>query len=938
MIQSRWLSLLVAVCAGPLAQAQSSLPTDINFFAEDLAKKLPNDGRGRFFTPSKESKPEKPDGFQHSLVFQNGRQFRGELTEITKDEIVWRRTDAKTLLRFPRSEIRRVMLVDEVSSGSSFVPINPSRNQKTDGKSSNAPATIKLPGGDWLFGNVLSTDGQTFGLNLDANATVAVGREFIEWLHFGQNPAPAFGFAGSALGMIGWLPTSADMTTEAGVLTVRDASWIGRAISPPERFEVAFEVPSDSEESLRLWLQPFGPQVNSYGTGTVEIRFGKKQISRLLYIEKFDRKSEALPAESQAEQGPVSYRVFYDGIGQQVSVWRNGRQIGDWSFAKKEDAKAVGGNRVVRDYRITGICFDREDQGNGMPPLKFNRLRIQPWDGAAIKPGEAPPIEDQLSVKGAATVMGRLESITEKELLFSGASKPRQESTMVRLNRPIVAMPDADTLVMLGKQGEFCAADVELHDGKFTARSIFAPKLELPASALTGLNFPKRDGPAVEQSDMLIFKNGDEFPGTLLAAEQGGALRWKMTSGQEVEFQPGRIAGVRFAAPEKEAKLALKATIELRSGDQLRGELTGMDATQLHLRHAQLGPIAIDRSKIARFFPNPRMEVYDGSRDPDMWLKSRNGDEKTDNARSWIYLDGVYVLHAEGRGNAYGSNEMKGLHREISADLERFEVRGEVTFANGGYSNATLKVAGKSGGSMQATISLDEIQIIAYSPSGQQPNWKTIPFRDKLPEPTTRLALRLFVDTKAGRTELYINGVPIARTGQTASDRMSGPCSTVSFQSRANGGAPVVFSNLWIGPWTGELPRVGTELGAITALANGDATPGAPKELRDGQLLIETELGPLDLALEKVHSVDFGAAAQPEKAVARLRLVNGGAIHVSSFRWDGQEISAHSATLGDLRLPVKAVSELIYDPAPIRAPVVAAAKKPAQKTAPDAAQ
>lgn len=44
-------------------------------------------------------------------------------------------------------------------------------------------------------------------------------------------------------------------------------------------------------------------------------------------------------------------------------------------------------------------------------------------------------------------------SIAEKELLFSGASKPRQEATMVRLNRPIVAMPDADTLVMLGKQG-----------------------------------------------------------------------------------------------------------------------------------------------------------------------------------------------------------------------------------------------------------------------------------------------------------------------------------------------------------------------------------------------------------------------------------------------------------------------------------------------------
>ena len=937
MIRSRWLSLLAAVCAGALTQAQSPLPTDINFFADELAQKLPDEGRGRFFTPSNGSKPQKADGFQHTLVFQNGRQFRGELSEITKDEIVWKRADAKTPLRFPRSEIRRVLLTDEVVAGSPFMQFTPAaRGKKAEDKTSGEPATIKLPGSDWLFGNVLSADGETFGLDLGANANLTVTRSQIEWLHFGPNPAPAFGFAGSALSMEGWLPNSANMVVEKGVLTVRDAAWIGRAISPPDRFEVAFEIPHESEEGLRLWLQPFGPQVNCYGTGTVELKFGSKQISRLLYLEKFERKSEPLPAEAQAEQGPVSYRVFYDGIGQRVSVWRNNRQLGDWEFSKKAEPQANAANRVARQTRINGICFDREVRGSEAPPLKFNRLRIQPWDGVANKPGEAAPSGDQLSIKEAATIAGRLESITDKELIFSGAANPRKEATMVRLNPPIATMPDANTLVMLGKKGEFGAADVELSDEKLTARTVFAPKFEVPASALSGLNFPSHDMPAARKTDMLVFKNSDEFPGTLLTAEQGGGLRWKMISGQEVEFQPGRIAGVRFAAPDKPVKPAAAATIELRNGDQLRGELSDMDAERLRLRHPQLGAIAIDRSKIARFFPNSRTEIHEGSRDPDGWLGSQGSTEEQSNARSWVYLDGVYVMRSENRGNSFGSNEARGIHREISADLERFEVRGEMTFINGGSGNCSLQIAGKAGGSMQATFSLEEVQIIAYSPRGQQPNWKTIPFRDKLSEASTRLAVRLFVDTKAGKTDLYVNGVPIARTGQTAADRMSGPCSKVSFQSYSNGGTPVVFSSVWIGPWTGELPRAGAEQGPVTALANGDATAGAPKEMHDGKLSLETEIGPLDLPIEKVHCVDFGAATPPEKAVARLRLVDGGTIHVSSFRWDGQEIAAHSPVLGEFRLPVKAVSELIYDPAPIRPPVVAAAKKLAQKAAPDA--
>jgi hypothetical protein len=62
--------------------------------------------------------------------------------------------------------------------------------------------------------------------------------------------------------------------------------------------------------------------------------------------------------------------------------------------------------------------------------------------------------------------------------------------------------------------------------------------------------------------------------------------------------------------------------------------------------------------------------------------------------------------------------------------------------------------------------------------------------------------------------------------------------------------------------------------------------------------------------------VDFGGVPDQPRPAARLRLADDTIVNVDSFQWDGREWTAHSATLGDLRLPTAAVRELIYDPAP----------------------
>jgi hypothetical protein len=113
--------------------------------------------------------------------------------------------------------------------------------------------------------------------------------------------------------------------------------------------------------------------------------------------------------------------------------------------------------------------------------------------------------------------------------------------------------------------------------------------------------------------------------------------------------------------------------------------------------------------------------------------------------------------------------------------------------------------------------------------------------------------------------------------------------------------------------------------------------PSAPLKMQDGKYVVESEAGPLDLPLEKVQAVEFGGVMAPEQAAGRIRLADGDAVNVDSFRWDGKELAAHSAILGDLHLAAGVVSELIFDPTPVRPPRTPLAKKLAQKDKTDAA-
>jgi hypothetical protein len=934
------LFLGAALLSNALAQDDPNLSPDANLFG-DLAEQNGSVVVRRGGSANKAAVAK--EGYGQTLVFKDGRELRGEVVEITKEQILWKRPDASEPLRFTRNDVRRIV------TGTAG---RPAQNLFTrffagrpnNGKQSAPPlaVTLKLPGGDWLFGKVTSTDGQTFTVQLGEKNQFAVPRDRIEWMQFNPAPAPAFGFSGSTLDMEGWLPANAAVELVDSALTVKGTPWLGRAITQPDRFEISFDLPADTEEGTRLWLQPFGPQPNCYGQGTTEIRFGRKEISRLLFIDKFERTKTPLPKEDLDDKGPGKYRVFFSEAEKRVIVLRNGHQIGDWKYSSEKDA--AGNVAVVRDFRFNGICFDREDQGQGGKPLKFSRLRMLPWNGVLPKEGEPVDSQDQLTEIKGAPLPGKLEAMAEKEITFSGAPHTVKAGDFIQFPlHPDAAFADAEAKLDFGQQGEFSVRHLEARDGKLFCESSFAGSLELPFSALERLTFPAQSAPATATTDAIVFKNGDELPGKVISAGLPGPVRWRTSNGQEVEFDPGRIAGLRIsgsaATTEPPKAEATAAMVELRSGERLSGKVLAFNEKQLQLEHTRLGSLTLDRSQLWHLFPNPRLRASDGVLASGGWkwtdpaAKAEGRPKKTMETAHWVHLDGTYFVRNEGNVTFFDASTMPGLEHAITSDMERFEVRVETTGLSGSAGNFLMTLLGKNTTSLNATLSYSELQAVVIDPHGRQPNWKEIPLQEKLGNNSSHRALRLFVDTKAGTCDFVINGVHIVRLGHDKIERLLKGQYTVRVVPYPN--QVSLLSNIWVGPWNGELPRVETEAAGATALANGDVAPGIPKCILDGKLVIDSELGELNLPLDKTLALDFGGAMDPKRTPARLRLEDGTTLNVETFHWDGNELTAHSLTLGDFRLPADIVQEIVYDPALPRAPMAVMPRALAQKSAED---
>ncbi|MEP6670577.1 MAG: hypothetical protein ABJF10_15560 [Chthoniobacter sp.] len=932
----RWLPAGAAMLIAAFAQAQVPSPPDYNLFGEDFAKQGVSISRSAVDASASVG--------PQTLIFQSDRRMHGELVGITPSEIIWRRPDASEPLRFPRATVRRIEIepnaIGRVDADNRILmpPASLARQRKDlpAPPPGAVPATLKLAGGDWLFGNVTSADGQAYTIALDDRTPISLPRAQIEWLHFGESPASAIGTSGSPLDSERWAPFSTTMDVATGTITVRGTDWIGREIPDARRLEVALELPADGEEGTSLWFQPLEARANlldSQGVGTAAIRFGQSQISHTLWVEKFEEQSAPLPKDTITTGGSVKYRVFYDGVAHRIVVRRNGQKVGDWKFVVRAEQEHPGGspNQLIR-----AICLSRRIPGS--PPssiatLKFQQLRVRPWNGILPSEDNAELAHDRLAIGDAAALGGNLEAMGKTDLTFSGKSYARQPGTSLEFSNHPAPLADAEAKLILG-QGELCARNLVIHDGALHCTTAFGAGVSLPLDALQTIAFAsgKFELPT-EPADVLVFKNGDELEGKALSATSGEVVRWRLAGGQEVAFQSRLIAGLHLA-PGGEAKaVASGATVELRTGEALRGKLLSLDNRQLRMQHEQLGEVALDRKSLWHLYPSPQLPVLEGGWNPVTWMHRYRPEAadptagaKTSSSGDWVYLDGVYILRhipaAESRGAELvsASNHWPNLQREIDPALERFEVRFEAKSPNPRLNRCLLLLfGGKTHRTWQMVITPEDVALGVYDPrTRRQGEFHHFPLDTKSVGVGSPLKVQFFMDSKAGTGELRLNGVQIFRFQPSEEDRRiagdhpAKPTYTARIQSLPTEDSACVLSHVGVGPWSGELPGPSGMVNPVTVLDNGDVARSAPKDLHDGKFTLGDDMG--EMAADKVTEVDFGGAMDSRHAAARVRLTDGSIVNIDEFKWNGRELTAHSGTLGNMRLPGSVVSELILDP------------------------
>lgn len=500
---------------------------------------------------------------------------------------------------------------------------------------------------------------------------------------------------------------------------------------------------------------------------------------------------------------------------------------------------------------------------------------------------------------------------------------------LVRFRDSQSAAEDADCRVLLGSQGRLTVKDLRLEKGVAHWQCALG-SVEMPIAALEAFTLPRSPSPA--RTEMLVFNDGDELGGALLEAEPGRLLRWRTHDGQEINFPSEHVAGVRFAPDDKADSASSPVLLELRNGEQLSAELTSFDGKKLGIRHPLLGIVTLDRERLWKIFPNRRTVKYCGTRDEETLVALDDSDQRPDQVHpeeasfEYIRLGGALLS----RSGSW-SLALRKLADE-PADLvpDPYEISFDITNPWGRSPDALLQLK-KRGGGRLVSIGCFRGKIELYSDEPYHRSHNNIEHLT----PTSRVNVRAFVNPKLGTVEIFLDGFSAGTIGGKAAERVLG----IGAVANLFGYDFAIVSNLWIGPWMGELPKdhAGTEI----TLSNADVISGTITGLRDRKLLVESDAGALELSLDDIPLIDFGGAAAPQRAVARLRLPDGSAINLDRYHFENHELIAHSETLGDLRVPAKAVWELLFEPPLARPPhplvtgkVAAEEQKPSANDAP----
>lgn len=857
------------------------------------------------------------------LHFPDGNTLHGTLAAIDSErrEIVWNRADLSTPLTLPISTVSSVTLIE-----------NP------DASSGPAKATVKFSGSDWLAAEVIGLKNKKIQLRLADNSSLSVDRDKVEWIYFSKTVAPEC-YDGPT-SMAGWI-SDGSWTFQEGALRASRPGPIGRFFEAlPDRVEYFFELNQNGDfQAFSINLR--GTQVPSTGVaqGRMQVMFTASdlrlwaQIGEEMKMEQVDlRKALGAQGNPDVSQPPrnkaVQYRLLEDFPGGRLIVFINGRKAAEWKVAKGEAGKHRGG------FTFQPMVWNADSQQT------ISHVRVVPWDGVVPADGASSDRgSDSVMLSGGELKRGDVAELSPAMLkLGSGngpAEIPREQVTLVHFRRA-ENPPDEDAPVAhlrLARRGEFDVSGISLRGRQITAQTSFGGELALPLAALRTVEVFGSSTTAGAAGDVLVFKNGDRLKGTLEGIANDQPIRWRAAGTKAaIDIHPGKIMGVLLAPRAIPAAAKSRVVARFHNGDLLSGEFVGLTGENLQLNSTQAGSLTIARSHLQNlyFSSDGVSPVLDGATGADLWMSCAEfrkvlpavaggakpqEAKKTELSSLWHYFDGAFTFQRpQGNGNNAYNRSGVYLGRIFEAMPQSVEISFQVSTGKipAVFSIQLFSEPNKPGYMMQCYS--EGIFLHDMAPRGRNRAvfQQQFTFEDKVPKEATQRQIRILADRPSGKVTFVVDGVVVGQVLRKPGDgdRNLGRGFMILPQTTTT----CTFSDLWIGPWSGQIPGKepagASEQQHSVLLANGDESRGTVQTASPESVKFESEVGLVELPTSRLMMLDFGRAQSKAARGARLRLSDSGSLTVSSYRVENGNVICQSAIAGELKLPLTAVQEI----------------------------
>jgi hypothetical protein len=402
--------------------------------------------------------------------------------------------------------------------------------------------------------------------------------------------------------------------------------------------------------------------------------------------------------------------------------------------------------------------------------------------------------------------------------------------------------------------------------------------------------------------DELFFLNGDQLKGRLKSITPDKTLIWRHEFAQNpIHFSMEQLDHSKLA--RRYAPSPYPSRVFLTNGDVFRGKILVLDEEQLQIDTRYAGKMTIKRPMLKAIQPNADVSnvVYEGPKDISNWtLNAHNQD-------TWKFKDGAFIS-----GNSYTT---------IGKDVDLPD-KASISFDYAWQSYPRLylyfytdQLQNTNGNCYNLRLENNYIYMQRVSPRSGTTNLGNNT-NHQLLQNKKKARITLLVNKPKKEISLLIND-SLAKTWQD-NQEFAGKGEGLVFYSYQ--GARAKISNIVVREWDGELseaPRKGREGKDMVSLTNKDKTSGSCNRIENGEIILGTEYGKLQIPLDRVYKLFMATKdqhrARREQGDIEAVFSTGGQITFALDKLENGKLSGKSENFGQIDLDINALKDIRYN-------------------------